>query len=638
MSELTGFDQLRDALRDRYTIEREIGRGGMATVYLADDRKLHRRVAVKVLHQDLATIGSERFLREIRIAAGLSHPNILALHDAGEVDGRLLYAMPYVEGESLRHRLNREQQLPVPEAIRIAGQVAAALAHAHEHGIVHRDIKPENILLAGDQALVADFGIAKALDAASAERLTASGLSMGTPVYMSPEQGSGDAVDGRSDIYALGCVLYEMLAGAPPFLGPSAQAILARHAVDPVPPLRTVRARVPEAVEQAIERALAKVPAYRFATADEFAQALASPAAPRPHWRGAGFALVGLSAAALGAAGVAALRHVAHAPVLPAAATSIAVLPLGVAGPDSAMRRLSQDLAVTVSASLDGVGGITTTDRLVLAGERLERRTISLAEAGVLARRLGASSFLQGSLVATGDKVRVDGRVYSTDSVAPIAPPFTVIAHRDSLVSLTDSISWAVLHAIWRRHVPPTPSIEAVTTHSIPALRGFLDGERLIAADRWREAGLAFAAAVALDSGFVLAQFRYLLSRVWSDQEWEPRAIAALRAGRSSLPERERLLVAAVLDTMSESQRLEAFRLVAEHYPGYWPGWLSYGDMQFHYGPRLGHDWREGLAAFQRAVALEPDLAPAWEHMDGLTYGRDEVENSSLRRGPGRRP
>ncbi len=286
----TPLDRLSAALADRYAIERELGRGGMATVYLALDLKLHRHVALKVLRPELAaTLGNARFLREIEIAARLDHPNILTLHDSGEAGGHLFYAMPYVEGESLRQRLEREGQLPVPEVIAIVRAVASALTYAHHHGVIHRDIKPENILLAKDASggaahpLVADFGIARALDVAGGERLTETGLALGTPAYMSPEQSASDGrLDGRSDIYALGCVAYEMLAGAPPFTDPTAQSILARHAVDPVPPLHTVRGTVSPSVEYAIERALAKVPADRFATADEFAQALTLEDSPRP--------------------------------------------------------------------------------------------------------------------------------------------------------------------------------------------------------------------------------------------------------------------------------------------------------------------------------------------------------------------
>src|SRR6059036_1073163 len=272
--------RLQAGLAGRYRIERELARGRTATVFMAHDLKHDREVALKVLHPELAAaVGPERFLREIQFAARLDHPHIVALHDSGEADGLLYFVMPYVVGESLRGRLDREAQLPIAEALRIAGDVADALGYAHGLGVVHRDIKPENILLADGRALVADFGIARAISAAASDRLTETGIALGTPAYMSPEQASEDGqVDGRSDVYALGCVVYEMLVGTPPFTGPSAQAILARHAVDPVAPIRTVRETVPRGVEQAVLKALAKVPADRYAGATEFAQALTQPA------------------------------------------------------------------------------------------------------------------------------------------------------------------------------------------------------------------------------------------------------------------------------------------------------------------------------------------------------------------------
>ncbi len=270
------FDRLNTALADRYRVERELGRGGMATVYLAQDLKHERRVAIKVLKPELAgVLGPERFLREIKVTAQLNHPHILPLLDSGDADGLLYYVMPFAEGESLQDRLNREKQLPVEDALRIAREVADALDYAHRHDVVHRDIKPANILLLGRHAVVADFGIARAITIAGGDRVTETGLALGTPAYMSPEQGSAEpSVDHRTDVYSLACVLYEMLAGTPPFAGPSVQAVLARHALDPVPPLRTVRALVPETVEAAILRALAKSPADRTGTVEEFARAL----------------------------------------------------------------------------------------------------------------------------------------------------------------------------------------------------------------------------------------------------------------------------------------------------------------------------------------------------------------------------
>jgi serine/threonine protein kinase/DNA-binding SARP family transcriptional activator len=269
--------RLRAGLANRYRVERELAHGRTAAVFLGHDVKHDRPVAIKVLHPELAVaVGAERFLREIQLAARLQHPRIVALHDSGETDGLLYFVMPYVAGESLRARLDREPQLPIADAIRITDDVAQALGYAHGLGVVHRDIKPENILLEDGCALVADFGIARAITAAGSERLTETGIALGTPAYMSPEQGAEDGqVDGRSDLYALGCVAYEMLTGAPPFTGPTAQAILARHAVDPVAPIRTVRETVPPGVERAVLRALAKVPSDRYPGATEFAAALA---------------------------------------------------------------------------------------------------------------------------------------------------------------------------------------------------------------------------------------------------------------------------------------------------------------------------------------------------------------------------
>jgi eukaryotic-like serine/threonine-protein kinase len=275
------IERLRRALGERYRLERELGRGGMATVYLAEDVKHHRAVAVKVLNPELAAVvGPERFLREIEIAASLDHPHILPLYDSGEADGFLYFVMPFIEGGSLRDRLMREKQLPVDEALQIAREVADALSYAHGRDLVHRDIKPENIMLAGGHARVADFGIARAVSAAGGERLTQTGMSVGTPLYMSPEQAAGDSsIDGRSDLYSLGCVLYEMLAGTPPFTGP-VESVVRQHLVAEPRPITSLRPAVPAQVAAAIMRALAKTPADRFSPAGQFADALRPPTAP----------------------------------------------------------------------------------------------------------------------------------------------------------------------------------------------------------------------------------------------------------------------------------------------------------------------------------------------------------------------
>jgi eukaryotic-like serine/threonine-protein kinase len=272
------LDQLQAAIADRYHVERELGRGGMATVFLATDVRHERRVAIKVLHPDLAaTIGAERFEREIKLAAKLQHPHILGLIDSGQANGLFYYVMPFIEGESVRDKLDREKQLSVDEALQITLEVADALGYAHAQNIIHRDIKPENVMMSNGHALVADFGIARARTEAGESKLTQTGMAVGTPVYMSPEQSTGEAVGPSADIYSLGCMLYEMLAGEPPFQGPNAMAIMARHAMEAVPSIRIIRQAVPEEVEEAILAAMEKNVADRPKTAADFCDILGTP-------------------------------------------------------------------------------------------------------------------------------------------------------------------------------------------------------------------------------------------------------------------------------------------------------------------------------------------------------------------------
>jgi serine/threonine-protein kinase len=613
----------------------------MATVHLAEDLKLHRQVALKLLHPDLnSALGPERFLREIAVASRLNHPHILPLHDSGEAEGRLFYAMPYVEGESLRQRLEREPQLPVDEAVRILQAVASALDYAHRAGVVHRDIKPENILLARGPGegpahpLVADFGLARALDVAGGERLTATGLALGTPGYMSPEQAAGGhGIDGRTDIYALGCVAYEMLAGAPPFTGPTAQAVMARHAVDPVPPLRTVRATVPPAVEAAISRALAKVPADRFATAAEFAEALAASEGAvltRHRWRGAKWPRVVAGVAAVVALTLPVARMVSRTgDTVLAAAANIVVLPFSGVDGDTALTRLGQDLATTLGASLNGVGGITTTDRLSVAAALAGRSDLSAADAEALARRLGARSMVRGTVVGNGEIVRLDLGLFEVEGGGPLTRGITITGRRDSLGALTDSATWAIIRQVWQRGDVPSPSLEAVTTRSVPALRAFLEGERLLELNRWDEAELAYRGAVAADSTFWLAQFRYQQTLSWQNQEVDHDVMERLHLHRETFPEPDRL----ILDMWSSTHRntpslqLALAREATRRFPGYWPGWLALGDWLFHVGPMHGHGWAEAQGPLQRAVELNPRLLPAWLHLFGNSAGKDTVES-----------
>jgi serine/threonine-protein kinase len=368
------FDRLKTALADRFQIAREIGSGGMATVYLAQDLKHERDVAVKVFRPELSVaLGSQRFLREIKITAGLSHPHILPLLDSGEADSFFFYAMPYVEGESLRDKLNRERELGTEEAIRITEQVASALSYAHSKEIVHRDIKPENILLQSDQVVVADFGIALAIDTAGGARLTETGLSIGTPAYMSPEQVAGEKeIDARSDIYSLACVLYEMLAGDPPFTASNPRAVLARHLTDPAPPVTTVRPGVSEPVAAAIAKALEKAPADRFDSAKAFSVALSAPS-------------------------------VAHEE---RQTKSILVLPFANLSPDPDNEYFSDGLTEEVITDLSKVGAI----RVISRNSAMQLKGTDKST-GQICRELGVQFVLEGSVRKAGNRLRITAQL-----------------------------------------------------------------------------------------------------------------------------------------------------------------------------------------------------------------------------------
>jgi TolB-like protein/Tfp pilus assembly protein PilF len=412
----TELERLRTTLAERYDIERELGRGGMATVYLAEDLKHHRKVAIKVLDPELAAgLGHTRFLREIEIAAGLSHPHILPLYDSGESGGFLYYVMPFVEGESLRSRLEREKQLSIADGIAIGRAVAGALSYAHGLGIVHRDIKPENILFTAGQAVVTDFGIARAVGVAGGDQLTRTGMAIGTPAYMSPEQAAGERdLDARSDIYALGCVLYEMLAGQAPFTGPTAQAVLARHAVDPVPPLRTVRQTIPAALEAVVLRALAKAPADRFHTAGELAEALEQSertgevAAPVRALRRRRTIL--LAAVIIGILGFGGWWVGSRPGIGSARIESLAVLPLTNLGADPGQDFFVDGMQEALITELSKISALKVISRTSTLRYRQTQKRLS-----EVAHELNVDGVIEGSALREGDKVRitvqlVDGR------------------------------------------------------------------------------------------------------------------------------------------------------------------------------------------------------------------------------------
>ena len=406
---------LRAALAGRYAIERGLGHGGMATVYLARDLKHRRPVALKVLRPAVgSSLGADRFLREIQLAAGLQHPNIVTVFDSGVADGALWFTMPFIEGETLRARLERERQLPLADALRIATEAARALEFAHRHGVLHRDVKPENLLLTTDgSTLVADFGVARPWGETGG--LTETGVVVGTPAYMSPEQAAGEtALDARSDVYSLGCVLYEMLAGEMPFTGSNPQSLLAKRLSEPVPSLRTTR-DVPEAVERVVMRSLARAPADRYASAAELAQALqmawsgphqaAPPGSPRGSRRrrlGVGGLL--LAVVALGAGLVVRLGGRAE----DEAPTSVAVLPFADLSEGGDQEYFSDGLTDELITSLSRFGGLQVAART--SSFQFKGRDIDVREVG---RRLHVGSVLEGSVRRSGNHLRISAQLVS---------------------------------------------------------------------------------------------------------------------------------------------------------------------------------------------------------------------------------
>jgi serine/threonine-protein kinase len=634
-------ERLKAALADRYAIESEIGSGGMATVYLAQDLKHDRKVAVKVLKPELAAVvGTERFLAEIRTTANLSHPHILPLHDSGEADGFLFYVMPYVGGESLRAWLEREKQLPVEDALRISREVADALSYAHSRGVIHRDIKPANILLEAGHAVVADFGIARAVDEAGGTQLTGAGMALGTPAYMSPEQAAGEReLDGRSDLYSLACVLYEMLAGEPPFTGPTVKSLIHQHLTAEPPNIIGRRPAVSSQVSAALERALSKTPADRFNPVALFGEALEPsrmvPVPPTPGvpgrrapatlW-GKRWALVAIAAVIVivGAVALAWPFGGASGPRNPH--TAIAVLPfqnLSAEGPYGYFAGGLHDVLLT---QLAGVGAISLRGRSSVMGYAGTTKPIR-----VIAEELSVGTILEGSVQVVGDRLRVvvqlidastDEHLWAQQYDRTLDDAFEVqsdIAQRIVIAlgaALTEGEAKAIADA-------PTENTEAYRLY-LQGVEYYRRGGRL--RDNIEAAQHFFERAVELDPAFVQAHaalsdthgqmswFGYDPSDVRLEQQ-KAEAELAVELG----PEVPQAQYAGAMWHYFGERNWEAamdrLRPVLEELPNYAEAWERVG---FIYR-RMGR-WEDARLAAAKASELNPRSTQVWEDLVGGSF------------------
>ena len=564
----------------RYEIERELGSGGMATVHLARDVPTGTRVAVKLLRADLvAALGLERFAREIRITSRLDHPNLLPVLDSGQVDGVPFYVTPYIEGESLSQRLKREGQLPIADTIGIACQIADALEVAHAHGFIHRDIKPGNILLAGDRAILADFGLARAVDVITGERLTESGIVLGTPAYMSPEQANNGRIDARTDIYSLGCVIYEMLAGAPPFSGPTSQSLLARHAVDPVPSLRTVRRTISETLERVVTTALAKVPADRYAGARELREALQGQ-------ERTGSVSTSRSRRAVSALGLVAVGALLLLPLTwlysrrggpPAVDRNrIMVFPLIAPRGGKEPSRIGEDLATMIGSALDGAGPLRWIDAWPMLDPTLrdDIRTMTLDRARGLARSERCGYSLSGRVVLRGDSADVFLELNDIQGDS-------TVARGRATGSATDAwqVGLRAVNDVLPRLIPGTPPnlLAEWKARDPTAIASFLLGEAAFRRAHLADALGHYREAVRADSSFGLAAIRGAQAATWNHRSSEAAAFIRV-ASAQPLPPR--------------------YARFARGYAAYLGGWADSAAREFH-----------------RALEIDPEMAVAWAQL-----------------------
>jgi serine/threonine protein kinase/Tfp pilus assembly protein PilF len=579
-------ERLRESLSQFYAIDRELGRGGMATVFLAQDAKHDRTVAIKVLHPDLAaSLGPDRFLREIKLAARLNHPHILPLFDSGETQGFLYYVMPYVEGESLRDRLDRERQLPIDEAIRHGQSVASALDYAHRQGIVHRDIKPENIMLYEGQAMVMDFGIAKAVSSAGTETLTQTGMMIGTPAYVSPEQAAGETnLDGKSDQYSLACVVYEMISGERPFSGESPQSIMAKRFTEKPKTLTDIRSTVPQNVDWAISKAMSTETSGRFSTAQQFGQALTSGNLSTPTDT----------------------DTLPRTPV--SAAKSVAVLPFTNMSSDPENEYFADGMAEEIINALSRIQSL-----------RVASRTSSFAfkgkneDIGEIGRKLKVSTVLEGGVRKMGNKLRI------TAELVNVADGYHLWSERydreiEDVFEIQDDISQAIVKAL--RVIlseGEKKAIEAKPRTNIQAYDYYLRGRQFIHQLRRKSLEYArqmFNKAIELDPGYALAYTGVADASSLLYTYFDARDFNLRQADKAS----------------NKALELE---------PGLAEAYVSRGIVS-----SLTHHFDEAEKAFEKAMKLEPKLFEAayWYGMGLMAEGRFEDAIRMFERATALRP
>jgi eukaryotic-like serine/threonine-protein kinase len=635
------FEQrLRAALGASYTIERELGGGGMSRVFVAEDTALARPVVIKVLHPELAAgVNVDRFKREVQLLARLQHPHIVPILSAGEVDGLPYYIMPFVRGESLRARLEKGPMAP-PEAAGLLADVAKALGAAHSEGVVHRDIKPDNILISGGAAVVADFGIAKALSTArlkeDSSTLTSLGTSLGTPAYMAPEQVAGDPnVDARADLYSLGCVAYEALTGASPFAGKTPQQMLAAQVIEAPPPISERRPGIPRVLADVVMRCLEKEPANRPQTAAELAALLDASTATDPGmvalprrrrrrglWIAAAATLIVIAAVALGA------YRWRRGDTTTDSGTAVAVAPFEVLDPRLALWK--EGMVDVLSRNIDGAGSIRAISPTV-AVKQWEGRA-DRTSAAAFAKRVGAQVVLYGQLQSVGNDL-VEARAWIANAQGTAAP--IEVRVRDSasrMDRVTDSMSVRVLSVLGREHAIGPARLASLGSGSLPAIKAFLQGSQYYRRTQWDSAAASFQEAVTLDSNFAIAYGMLGQALGWTEGGGSSGSAAAYaRAGsllRPGLSSRDSLFIstmkhyAAARNGYERAKELraafDAAGTAVARYPNDAEILYVYADTRYHGDPTMSDE--EAAQAFDRAIQADSDFAPAWVHATELSF------------------